>query len=184
MQIEKTLVKRCLKNERLAQNELYKLIFSPLMNICIRYQSNYENAGASLNNIFLKMLNNLESYDCDRSFYAWMKRIAVNSLIDEYRKHKRETANLSYIEDLKSNLKNHHNHQGEEKMDADYLLQLIKELPDTTAKVFNLYAVDGYKHKEIAELLNFSENTSKWHLHNARTMLKAKLKIFHKKVSA
>jgi len=183
MQIDNKLIKRCISKEASAQNELYKLCFSPLMNICMRYKNNYDNAGASLNNIFLKILTNIDTYDCERSFYAWMKRIAVNLLIDEYRKRKRETENLNYLEDMDYKLNSHNNHSGEEKLDAEYLLMLINELPETSAKVFNLYAVDGYKHKEIAELLKISESTSKWHLHNARSILKAKLKVFNKKIA-
>lgn len=182
MQIDSQLIKRCIRKEQSAQNELYKLCFSPLMNICMRYKNNYDSAGASLNSIFLKILTNLDSYDIDRSFYAWIKRIAVNLLIDEYRKRKRETENLSYLEDMDYKLNSHNNHSGEEKLDADYLLQLIKELPETSAKVFNLYAIDGYKHKEIADIMQISESTSKWHLHNARSILKAKLKVFNKEI--
>lgn len=180
LQIDPELLEACKRKERLAQNELYKQLFSYLMNICIRYKNDYDTAGASLNNIYLKILNKLESYQSDKSFQAWIKRIAINQLIDEYRKHQRENENLSFLEDhsQNNNLNYSSPHQGEQKLDSDYLRQMIAELPPITAKVFNLYAIDGFKHKEIAELLCMSENTSKWHLRDARIKLQERLVEF------
>ncbi len=184
MQIDKKLLDGCLEQNRSAQNQLYKEVFSYLMNICIRYKNDYDTAGASLNAIFLKVLQNLEKFRKEDSFIPWMKRIAVNHLIDEYRKHKRESEKVSFIEEMSHASTATSIHEKEAEMDSEYLLKMIKELPAITAKVFNLYAIDGFKHREIAELLEMSENTSKWHLREARIKLKKKLEHFNETVSA
>ena len=184
MQINKKLIDACLEQDRSAQNRLYREVFSYLMNICIRYKNDYDSAGASLNIIFLKILDHLDSFREKDSFIAWMKRIAVNHLIDEYRKEKREKQRLSYLEDVGDYRSPSSIHQKEAELDCEYLLAMIRELPPITAKVFNLYAIDGFKHREIGELLNMSENTSKWHLREARMKLKMKLKIFNQTVQS
>ena len=184
MQINKELIEACLNNERSAQNRLYKEVFSYLMNICMRYKNDYDTAGASLNTIFLKILTHLPSFQADNSFIAWMKRIAINHLIDEYRKHKRETSRVNYMEEISLSKSPVTLHEREAEMDSEYLLQMIRELPPVTSKVFNLYAIDGYKHKEIGELLNMSENTSKWHLREARKQLKEKLEVFNETITS
>lgn len=184
MHIERDLINACIEGKRAAQNELYREVFSYLMNICMRYKNDYDTAGCSLNAIFLKVLTNLHTFKQEESFIAWIKRIAVNHLIDEYRQHKREREKVSYLEEeKKATLNGSTGHFKEEEMNADYLLEMIRELPTVTAQVFNLYAIDGYKHREIAEMLDMSENTSKWHLREARIKLKEKLKVFNETIS-
>lgn len=182
MKINKEILDACVQGERSAQNELYKEVFSYLMSICIRYKNDYDTAGSSLNIIFLKVLSNLSQFNNRDSFIAWMKRIAVNHLIDEYRKQKRERDKVSYIDDLSISRVPFSIHQKEAELECEYLLKMIRELPPLTAKVFNLYAIDGFKHREIGELLEMSENTSKWHLRQARKKLKAKLEIFNQAI--
>lgn len=183
MQIDRKLLDACLRKERLAQNQLYKEVFSYLMNICMRYKKDYDSAGASLNAIFLKVLQNLEKFRKEDAFVPWMKRIAVNHLIDEFRKQKREREKLSFSDHLSNTNHAAMHHEKEAEMESQYLLDMIKELPEVTAKVFNLYAIDGFKHREIAEILEMSENTSKWHLREARIKLKQKLEHFNQTVS-
>ncbi|KAA3647468.1 MAG: RNA polymerase sigma factor [Bacteroidetes bacterium] len=181
MKIEKSLLEACLKQERVAQNQLYKELFSYLMNICMRYKNDYDTAGASLNAIYLKILNNLDRFEHQDSFIAWIKRIAVNHLIDEYRKEKRERSKLSFSDKEQWGVKQATYHTREAEMESEYLLQMIKKLPEASAQVFNLYAIDGYKHREIAEMLDMNENTSKWHLREARIKLRAMLEVYHEK---
>lgn len=176
MQIDNDLLKRCLEKDRKSQNQLYELIFSYLMNICIRYKNDNYTAGASLNAIFLKILDNLESFQNEQVFIPWIKRIAVNHLIDEYRSDK--TRKIDYVEDYQNHNTPTTAHESEEQLESEYLLDLIRQLPPTTMKVFNLYAIDGYKHREIAELLSISESTSKWHLGEARKRLQAMLEYY------
>lgn len=178
MNIDKSLIESCLNKERAGQNRLYKELFSYLMNICMRYKNDYDTAGASLNAIYLKILDNLDKFRKDDSFIAWVKRIAVNHLIDEYRKDQRTKRTTSYLEDTKA-IESNSFHSKEAEMESEYLVEMIKSLPPVTQQVFNLYAIDGFKHREIAELLEMSENTSKWHLREARIKLQAKLLVFN-----
>ena len=182
MKIDKSLIESCLKKERSAQNQLYKELFSYLMNTCMRYKNDYDTAGASLNAIYLKVLDNLDKFRKEDSFIAWVKRIAVNHLIDEYRKEQHMKKSTSYLDDNKA-VESRAFHSKEAEMESEYLLDMIKDLPQMTPKVFNLFAIDGYKHREIAELLDMSENTSKWHLREARIKLQAKLLVFNANIS-
>ena len=182
MKIDKKLLNDCLKQKRLAQNQLYKEVFSYLMNICLRYKNDYDTAGASLNAIFLKILSNLDKFKKEDSFIPWIKRIAVNHLIDEYRKEKREKEKLSFLDDVPRANTPSSIHKQEAEMDSEYLLEMIRKLPKVTAKVFNLYAIDGFKHREIGEMLEMSENTSKWHVREARKKLQIMLEVFNETV--
>jgi RNA polymerase sigma-70 factor (ECF subfamily) len=179
MDIDKELIDACIDNDRLAQNKLYKQVFSYLMGLCIRYKNDYQTAGNSLNAIFLKILTHLRDHDIDgSSFKAWIKRIAINHLIDEYRKEQRERQHLVFQEKLNGkNLEQEVQDKEILKMESEYLIEMITELPPKTATVFNLYAIDGYKHKEIAEMLDISINTSKWHLRDARQKLQVRLEL-------
>lgn len=181
MKIDEKLLNDCIKRKRPAQNQLYKEVFSYLMNICMRYKNDYNTAGASLNAIFLKVLTNLNKFNKKDSFIPWMKRIAVNHLIDEYRKEKREKEKIRFEDELvNSNSSTHH--IMEAKLESEYLLKMIQRLPQTTAQVFNLYAIDGFKHKEIAEMLEMSENTSKWHVSEARKKLQSMLNVYNEAI--
>src|SRR5690606_26260016 len=121
MQVDKELLEDCIQQKRLAQNRLYKEVFSYLMNICIRYKNDYDTAGASLNAIFLKILDNLKSFRQDDLFVPWMKRIAINHLIDEYRKDKSEKEKIGfYAEEDIANIGSSF-HQKEAELEAEYL---------------------------------------------------------------
>jgi len=127
----------------------------------------------------MKILTHLPEYRKGvGSFQAWIKRIAVNHLIDEYRKEQREKKHLSFQDEVHTQeLGNNSANSGFEKLESQYLREMIAALPPKTAAVFNLYAIDGYKHKEIAEMLEISVNTSKWHLSDARKKLQLQLEL-------
>ena len=111
------------------------------------------------------------------NFDAWAKRIMVNSLIDEYRKNKKYNTQITKSDserELDYYSKGHQN-DAESNLGYENIMMLVKELPVTSAHVFNLYVIEGYSHKEIAEKLDMSEGTSKWHLSTARKLLREKL---------
>ncbi len=168
MAVDKKLIKNCLKNDRRSQNELYKELFSFLMNICIRYKSNYDDAGAALNTIYLKVLKGLETYNHDKAMLPWVKTIAVRHLIDEYRSERRHEAVA--LDDVPSYSVNGYS-VSQDKLNVDDILSMLAKLPINSRSVFNLFVLDGYKHKEIADMLGMSEGNSKWHLNQARTQL-------------
>ncbi len=175
MNIEIDLITACIRKERKAQYELYKQVFRYLMSICIRYTHSYEEANEALNMGFLKILNNMEKYRADVPFKAWIRKIMVNVLIDEYRKQKKDKENMRMVHDYAEHTPMVELNNAIAKMDAERILKLVSELPPISQKVFNLFVIDGFEHKEIANMLGITEGTSKWHLHNSREQLKEKL---------
>ncbi len=175
MNIEIDLITACVRKERKAQYELYKQVFRYLMSICIRYTHSYEDANAALNMGFLKILNSIEKYRTDVPFKSWIRKIMINVLIDEYRKKKKDDKNMRVAYDYAEGTPLVELNNAIAKMDAERIHRLIMELPPISQKVFNLFVIDGFEHKEIASMLGITEGTSKWHLHNSREQLKEKL---------
>lgn len=174
MNIDQRLIEQCIRKERKAQFELYKKMYGFMMGICIRYTSNNEDARSLLNQGYLKILNNLEKKREEVPFGLWARRVMINSIIDEYRKNKKEKEFLEYqdftdrddddyLTDVNDAVK---------RMDVAEIQKFIDRLPNVSRKVFNLFVVDGYGHKEIADLLGMSEGTSKWHLSTAKQKLR------------
>jgi RNA polymerase sigma factor (sigma-70 family) len=172
MNIQPQLIALCIKQDRKAEYELYKLTYSYLMSICMRYSRDKDSASAALNMGYLKILNNLKTYRPEIPFKAWIRRIMVNTLIDEYRKNKREREKVTYVEEYYDSSDFSEVNEALARIDYKHLLDQINILPEATKKVFNLFAIDGFSHKEVGELLGISEGTSKWHLNAARQKLK------------
>lgn len=182
MIIEDRLIQQCIKGDRKAQLRLYDLCYSYMMSICIRYCRDQQEAGARLNLAFLKVLQNLHQFDQQGKFKAWVSKITLRSIIDEYRTHQKHYEMHAYQGQPMSENGWHHpevNHIIEE-INATHLMMLIQQLAPVEKQVFNLFAIDGYTHKEIADILGISEGTSKWHVHEARKKLKESLLRFTK----
>ncbi|MDD2983087.1 MAG: RNA polymerase sigma factor [Crocinitomicaceae bacterium] len=178
MHIHVDILKDCVDNDRRAQKQLYEYCFRQLMPLCLRYHTNEEDARSSLNIAFLKIVKGLKELDLDGlNFNAWSKRVTNNTLIDEYRKRKNQSAHYVSKEtdrELDFYAEGIHN-DAISDFGCDTILQMLKEIPASSAHVFNLYVIDGYNHREIGELLEMSEGTSKWHLSTARKLLREKL---------
>ncbi len=172
MNIQPNLIALCIKQDRKAEYELYKLTYGYLMSICMRYSRDKDTASESLNMGFLKILKNLGNYKPEIPFKAWIRRVMVNTLIDEYRKNVREREKVTYVEEYFDSSDFSDVNEALSKINYNQILEQIGLLPEATRKVFNLFAIDGYSHKEISELLSISEGTSKWHLNAARQKLK------------
>ena len=168
------LIKACQKKEEDALERMYGFLYNDLMLIAVRYQSSQEDAEEACNDSYLKIISKLKYYKPTSSFKAWAKKVAINHNIDLFR-----TKNTKKIEMNNGELKDHHGAQSrnaaDEQFDADLLIRLIQELPELERQVFNLFAIDGYKHQEISEMLKFPVGTSKSLLHHARKKLKDKL---------
>lgn len=167
------LIQGCAANDRRSQELLYRQYYKPLLALCFRYTRNQEDAIEVLHDGFLKIFKNIREYDASKSsLFTWVTTIMVRSSIDFLRKRKFETVNIEWSEAT------------EPSVDADILRYksaeeiyfFLKQLPPATCTVFNLYAVEGYSHKEIAALLNISEGTSKWHLSEAKKQLARQVK--------
>jgi RNA polymerase sigma-70 factor (ECF subfamily) len=174
IQVSEDLIKKCRQNDRRAHNELYKTLFSFLMNIAFRYKNNRDDAGAAVNGIFMKVILNMPDFENYKSFVPWVKKVAIRFLIDEYRKGKR--MRTDFVESYDGYDTNEASSPSAlDRLKADDLLKLISELPEETGKVFNLFAIDGFKHEEIGEMLDITESSSKWHVFKARKELKQKI---------
>jgi RNA polymerase sigma-70 factor (ECF subfamily) len=138
----------------------------------MRYAKDRDMASENLNNGYLKILKNLTSYKPEVPFKAWIRRIMINTLIDEYRKNKKERENMTYVEEYFDNSDFSDVNEALSRINCKHIFEQINKLPEATKKVFNLFAIDGYSHKEIGEMLSISEGTSKWHLNAARQKLK------------
>ena len=169
------LLERCRKDDRKAHYELYKLCFPFLVSVCRRYYINKEDMQSSLNQIYLKMIMNMASYLKKKEsvpFELWSRRIAINHIIDEFRKNKKHKENIDYRE-LNDAIDIHPVIDPVlEKEKLEEVLTAINQLSHMNRTVFNLFVIDGYGHEEIAEMLKISSGTSKSHLHSARNKLK------------
>jgi len=175
MNIRPQLISLCIKQDRKAEYQLYKESYSFLMGICLRYAKDKDTASEILNMGFMKILSNLSSYKPEIPFSAWIRRIMINTLIDEYRKNKKERERVTYVENYYESADFSEVNEALTKISYAQILSEINKLPLATKKVFNLFVIDGYSHKEIGEMLEISEGTSKWHLNAARQKLKEQL---------
>jgi RNA polymerase sigma factor (sigma-70 family) len=164
------LIRGCLENDRKAQERLYKRFYPVMMPLCARYVKDRNEAVEVLNDAFLKVFKQLATYDTAKAMlYTWMRRIVINTAIDHLRRQKTLREREMFPDHLEEpGIDN----EAVSKMNGDELLRLIRQLPVTTRLVFNLYGIDGFSHREIAEMLGISEGTSRWHLSDARRQLK------------
>lgn len=140
-----------------------------MASLCLRYTKNSQDAIEVLNNGFLKVFKNIARYDPGRaSLSTWIRTIIVHAAIDFIRGKKPVHTSLAFLGEEESPVENEAVH----KMDAQGLLDLVRALPTTTQLVFNLYVMEGFSHREIAAMLGFGEATSRWHLSEARKILR------------
>jgi RNA polymerase sigma-70 factor (ECF subfamily) len=163
------LIINCKKNDAKAQSQLYKLFSGKLFSLCLKYSKNYAEAEDVLQDSFITVFKKIKQFESKGSFEGWIKRVTINTALQRYRsKGVYEIVNEGQIEDVVVEVE-------EDNLSMDYLLGLIQDLPDRYRLVFNLYALDGYSHKEIAEMLEISTGTSKSNLARARGILKEKI---------
>ncbi len=185
MNIETRLIKDCIQGDRKAQLRLYDQCYSYMMSICLRYCRDKHEAGSRVNLAFLKVLQHLEQYEHTGSFKAWISKITLRSIIDEFRSQQRHYKNHVYQGEHTHDWSWPHaemNHIAE-SINLDHLLAMINQLAPMEKQVFNLFAIDGYGHKEIAVMLDITEGTSKWYVHEARKKLKERLLTGSRKAS-
>ncbi len=182
--INQELIDLCLEGNERALYQMYHLTYGALSAVCKRYLNDHDEISLLLNTGFLKIVKGLKKYQSNIPFEAWIKRIMINTVIDHHRKNKKYRELIHYADHLPEPKFSQVNfNKADEIFDAQQLLELIHRLPPISGKVFNLAAIDGYSHREIAEMLGISEGTSKWHLSNARKKLQEMMasKILSKK---
>ena len=165
------IIKACLKGSSAAQKQLYDNFSGVLYAISLRYSKKEEEAQDILQDSFLKIFNKLHTYKFTGSFEGWMKRIFINTSIEHYRK----TNNRKFFVEIDQANEVVFDSTTIDQLATQDLLKVVQKLPDGYRTVFNLYAIEGYNHKEIGKLLGISEGTSKSQLNRARKLLQKKL---------
>jgi RNA polymerase sigma factor (sigma-70 family) len=165
-----SLLHECKKNNTQAQEQLYKLLAPKLFAVSLKYSRNYEEAQDNLQESFLIIFEKLKQFKGNGSFEGWAKRLVVNYVLQQYRN---KGTFLELVSDTIPNVEEVE--IDDESVTMDFLLKIIQELPDRYRLVFNLYVVDGYSHKEIAEMLEINDGTSKSNLARAKMILKEKI---------
>lgn len=163
------LIEKCKNENRKAQGELYTMFSNKLYAVCLKYSRNTEEAQDNLQDAFITIFKSIGQYKFKGSFEGWVKRIAVNTVLQKYRKERYfEIVNEEQLEEPEVEI-------DEQNVSLDFLLRLIQELPDRYRMVFNLYVLDDYSHQEVAEMLGITVGTSKSNLARARMILKNKI---------
>lgn len=165
---EKGLIQACVRRERWAQKVLYEEYYSRMMGVCLRYATDEEEALDILHEGFIKVFRHVSKYKPGTSLSAWIRRIMVNTAIDYFRKNsRRRTEDMDEAYDISTN-----DPDAISRCSEQEILEAIQELTPSYRAVFNLYVIEGYAHKEIAELLDITESTSRSNLVKARSKLK------------
>jgi len=164
-QEEKELIELAVENNRHAQHKIYSKFSPKMLSVCRQYMKDLHQAEDIMITAFMKVFANLNKFKHEGSFEGWIRRIMINECISYIRVQKKVKfiEDENYFEESFNNI--------ESQFSVDDIQSLIDSLPDGYKMVFNLYAIEGYKHQEIAELLGISEGTSKSQLSHARKVL-------------
>lgn len=173
---ERQLIDGCKKGDRLAQKELYELYSRKMMGVCLRYVNDRETARDLLQDGFVKIFVSIESYLGAGSFEGWMRKIFVNCALEYLRKSDvlRDSTDLDSTAELI-----HPDGSAVSDLSAAELMNLIHELPAGFRAVFNLFAIEGYSHKEISEMLNITESTSRSQFTRAKQLLQRRINALY-----
>ncbi|MEM6866166.1 MAG: sigma-70 family RNA polymerase sigma factor [Bacteroidota bacterium] len=165
------LIHNCKSGKRKAQAELYRKYSGVLFGMCLKYSRNKIEAEDNLHDSFITIFAKIEQYNFKGSFEGWIKRVAINTVLQKYRKEQ-------YMDVVSENLGEDTIELDTEELDVSLstLLGHIQDLPNKYRITFNLYVLDGYSHKEISEMLGTSTGTSKSNLARAKMILREKIK--------
>ncbi len=173
---DRQILQGCLKHDRRSQKLLFEKYSGMLMGICIRYATDVPEAEDILQESLLKVYLNIKDFSGEGSFIGWMRRIVINTAITHYHKnlkhkHYVEIEELYTSEAGESNIP-------DSRFTAGELQTVLDQLPPGYKMIFNLYAIEGYKHKEIAEMLEIDVNTSKSQYSRAKSFIRKKLETY------
>ncbi len=171
---ESDLIKGCLAGDRRMQEELYNRFAPKMYAVCLRYSNNPDDAQDLLQEGFIKIFKNLDRFRAEGSFEGWIRRVFVNTSIEHYRRK----VNVSSTSDREDILAEDTSWNALDKLAEKDIIKLVQELSPGYRTVFNLYAIEGYAHKEIGYLLGISEGTSKSQLARAKGILQKKVELF------
>lgn len=172
--INGSLLERCIRKDSAAQFELFKLLRNDLHAVARRYEHDAHLRNAMVNLAFFKILDHLHQRDPQAPFEAWCRRITINTVLNEQRDRRTaERAHTAMPVEVADDMYGNERNGAEEMIETEELQHMLDQLPTVTRQVFNLYAIDGWKHREIAASLGISEGTSKWHVSHARQVLQS-----------
>lgn len=160
---DQELIEGCISNHPESQKALFNLFSSKMLAVCLRYVSNRAEAEDILQDGFIKVFGKIGSFKNEGSLEGWIKRIMVNTALDQLRKNKK-----LLINELDENWDVMDDRESSDSLEAKDLMKLVQSLPNGFRTVFNLYAIEGYSHKEIGEILGINESTSKSQYSRAR----------------
>ena len=164
---EREIVEGCVRNERKSQELLYREHFDTMMRMCMRYTNDRDKAMEIVNVGFLKVFQKIHTFQFKGSLEGWIRRLVFHCLSDYYRKNSKYLQFMVFEERDQSSLEKAHSN-----LYAEDILKMVNTLPPATQEVFRLYAIEGFTHLEISKNVGISVGTSKWHLSNARKILK------------
>jgi RNA polymerase sigma-70 factor, ECF subfamily len=172
--INRQLIDQCLRDDRTAQEQLYRLHADKMFSVCNYYAVDREEASDFLQDAYIKVFKKLHTYNFNGSLEGWIRKIVVNTALSHIRKKKKFIMSSMVVEDLP---------EMEEIEDVEIdlvpqvkVLEKVNDLPEKAALVLKLFAIEGYTHHEIAEIMEISVGTSKSQLNRARTLLKLAFK--------
>lgn len=171
---EQQLIDGCLKNDRRMQELLYRKFANEMYSICLAYEPDRDLAKDIFQEAFVKVFKNINTYDNRGSLKGWIRRIITNTAIDHYRQ---KVNNDRFIEVEKISNLTTSNSEAFESLETQDILSQVKRLPERARIVFNLFALEGFSHKEIAEMLCITEGTSKSQFSRARQLLQEWIKL-------
>ncbi len=173
--IERQLITECKKGDRKAQKQLYETYAGKMMGVCLRYCKDRETAKDLLHDGFLKVFSHIDDFECKGSFEGWIRRIMINTALEFLRKQ----ADEGYSQNIEEAFTLTNGDYGVlEKMQAEELVAVIQRLPDTYRSVFNLFVVEGFSHKEIAQAMHITESSSRVYLTRAKQLLQEMLTVY------
>lgn len=168
------IIKGCISGDRKSQGLLYNLYSDEMFGVCLYYSKDYTEAEDNLHDGFMKVFQKIDQFEFKGSLAGWIRRVMVNTALEKFRKQ-----HLLYaVGDDYENSSDITPANVVSDLSANDLIKLIRELTPQYRMVFNLYAIEGYSHKEISEILGISEGTSKSNLARARNVLQAKVKKY------
>jgi RNA polymerase sigma factor (sigma-70 family) len=165
---EKEIIDGCRTSQRIFQEALYRNFAKKMFSVCLAYAKDRSAAKDILQEGFLKIFAKIDQYDNTGSLEGWVRKVITNTAIDHFRKHQREDV---FVKMDSGNQETAIHNEMLEKINADELLYFLERLPYGARMVFNLYALEGYLHKEIAHKLGISEGTSKSQFNRAKSLL-------------
>ena len=171
---EVEIVNGCLRNERKWQERLYRQYFRKMFTMCCVYANDDQEAMDLLNHGFLRVFTKLNQYEFKGSLEGWIRKVIYHQIINIISTDQKRKQTVP--------LETHHEYISTHTIDPtdiEYYKNLLDQIPPASARVFSLFAEQGYSHQEIADQLNISSGTSKWHLANARTLLQQLIKKDH-----